>query len=305
MLKRLLGDATEAFLRETYLRAPAVFRGTAGALREAVGPPVVDALLPNPEINLLLVRSGAPYPGARPQDRVAAAARLAEGYTLAFRDPHRHAEGIRDLARGMSADLHAWANVHIYWTPPGQQGFSWHYDPEEVFIVQIDGTKEYLGKPNASHPNPTEEAMFPVERGAKVEHTAEQRWELAPGDVLYLPGGYWHCARAVTESVSLSFGMMPPVTTDLLEYLRRSLLRSPEWRTRLAPLGRASPLGDLEQMELMRRHLSELGEVLRAELANPEFALRFLADTARAFVSQEPISHVRPSGRVPQRNRQR
>jgi len=136
--------------------------------------------------------------------------------------------------------------------------------------------------------------MFPLQAG-RVEGSAEQRWTLRPGDVLYLPGGHWHCARAESESVSLSFGMMPPTLTDALEYVRRLLVRSPEWRTRLAPLGRASPLGDTEQLALLHQHFQKLAQEVTAELSSPQFALRFLADTARTFLAQEPITQLRPS----------
>ena len=40
------------------------------------------------------------------------------------------------------------AHVQLFVTPAETHGFSWHYDAEEVFIVQTAGVKDYLLREN-------------------------------------------------------------------------------------------------------------------------------------------------------------
>ena len=66
---------------------------------------------------------------------------------------------LKKLAAGFEDDFHAPANIHIYATPAGKYGFSWHYDAEEVFIMQTSGRKEYSLRKNTVHPWPLVETI--------------------------------------------------------------------------------------------------------------------------------------------------
>lgn len=287
MLQRLLQTdaAVGAFMRDHYLETPYVHRAAGGSLAPLAARDAIDRLIDATRCDVLVVREGQPHAGGRPTTAAEAWRLYGEGYTLALRQPDRHDPAFAELARSMSADLHAAVNLHVYCTPPGAQGFQWHYDPEEVFIVQVEGTKEYLGQPNTTHPFPLEEVMSPEEGPAGPPSDGPtERWVLAPGDWLYLPGGTWHCARATDASVSISLGMMPPTALDVLEYTRSLLARSADWRRRFPPMGRCSPLSDAEKLKVAHELVKELGDALQQMLSNPMFAARFLSDTARAYL---------------------
>lgn len=296
MLERLLQSdaAVGAFMRDRYLKSPYVHRGGGAALAPLASREAIDRLVEQTACDVLVVREGTAHQGGRPSSAAEAWRLHAAGYTLALRQPDRHDAGFAELARAMSADLHAAVNLHVYCTPQGAQGFQWHYDPEEVFIIQVAGTKEYLGKPNTTHPFPLEEVMFPEEGAAGPEADAPaERWELAPGDWLYLPGGYWHCARATDASVSISLGMMPPTALDVLEYARTLLARSPDWRRRWPAMGRCSPVADADKLKVAHELVKELGDALGQMLSNPAFAARFLSDTARAYLRASSLDSGR------------
>lgn len=294
MLTRLLADEVDDFLATDYLKHPRIFRGTA----QTVDRPDLAALLAGPA-ELQIIQEGVALVCERPRDLAGARALLERGGTLAFRDPGHHDDGLRELSRSLAADLHAWPNVHLYWSPPGGQGFGWHFDPEEVFIVQLEGEKEYRWRPERAE-LPTEEWMGSNRAPAGV-HPAERTELLAPGDCLYLPSGQWHAARALSQpSLSLSFGMMPATWIDGLEYVRKHLLANPALRRRVAPLGRRSPLSDAQQLEEVKAGFSALAQEVAELVRQPSFALRFLADSAQTFAAQQPprriASRRRPQG---------
>ena len=41
---------------------------------------------------------------------------------------------------GIGRDFAAPVDVHLYCTPAGQPGFGWHYDAEDVFVLQTAGS---------------------------------------------------------------------------------------------------------------------------------------------------------------------
>ena len=63
------------------------------------------------------------------------------------------------------------------------------------------------------------------------------RCDLAPGDWLYVPSGFWHVARAEADSLSVSIGVAAPTAMDLFDALRTHFAESAVWRQRLSPIG--------------------------------------------------------------------
>lgn len=97
--------------------------------------------------------------------------------------------------RGVILSRHVGANAYL--SPSHSQGFSIHYDPHDVFILQLEGRKQWTiyGRhvefpldPPAS-PIPREEAGTPL-----------KEFELEAGDFIYIPRGFLHEARSGDES---------------------------------------------------------------------------------------------------------
>src|SRR5205085_7566357 len=119
-----------------------------------------------------------------------------------------HDEQLAELASSFAKDFAAAVNIHVYCTPAGEYGFGWHYDAEEVFLIQTLGRKEYSLRKNTVHPWPLEETL-PSDMRYEREIMPLMRCELAASDWLYIPSGYWHMGKSLETSITLAIGIQP------------------------------------------------------------------------------------------------
>lgn len=131
-----------------------------------------------------------------------------QGIGIALREAERHCAEIDALTAAFARELPGDQRVIVFATPGDTHGFGWHYDAEDVFIVQTGGEKTYYFRENTVDPAPVRGAQ-PDFRTFSRETTPIMACTLAPGDLLYLPRGYWHVARAHSASLSLSLGIFP------------------------------------------------------------------------------------------------
>jgi 50S ribosomal protein L16 3-hydroxylase len=112
-----------------------------------------------------------------------------EGYTVLVRHSERVHRDLNSIASKFLEHFQRPIDIQLYVTPYGQEGFDWHFDAEDVFVIQSSGEKEfYLRKSMSDGP--------------------EIRCHLCAGDFLYIPRGYWHKARAITDSCHISVGLL-------------------------------------------------------------------------------------------------
>src|SRR5258708_2885790 len=50
---------------------------------------------------------------------------------------------VAELCRNLETVFHCPVHSNMYLTPPGSQGFAPHFDTHEVFVVQLDGAKQW------------------------------------------------------------------------------------------------------------------------------------------------------------------
>jgi ribosomal protein L16 Arg81 hydroxylase len=234
----------------------------------------IERLAARPEADLLVTRDGHLLPTEAGPRR--ARELFAAGCTLVLRHAERLDPELAELAAAFARDFAAPVNVHLYATPAGRHGFGWHYDAEEVFVVQAAGAKHYALRKNTLHPWPLVETL-PADMG--FEHEVTPAWEctLAPGDWLYLPSGTWHRAEAESDSLSLAIGLLPATALDVLDLLRTDLRRSIEWRQRLGLLGGNSIEAPEHTRDRLRALLGELAGDLARRLGDERFLERVLA----------------------------
>lgn len=139
--------------------------------------------------------------------------------------------------------------VAVYLTPPGHRGVQPHFDTQENFILQVEGTKHWKVYPAQRELPPVEGSYLPVAREKLPAPLLET--ELHPGDVLYIPRGFVHEARA-TDSASLHITVDVHVRTwhDLLSDMLSALAaREPRLRRALPPalLSQAGARTSLEE----------------------------------------------------------
>lgn len=132
---------------------------------------------------------------------------------------------------------------NAYMSPDGH-GFTLHIDDHPVFILQVEGSKRWWVSAGIGVPDPTRGFSFPPDRdrisvpwGIFERPDEEQflQFTLEPGDVLYLPAGTWHKARAVGFSLALTMAssrctLLNLAQMAILEELHRyPALRQPIW----------------------------------------------------------------------------
>lgn len=272
-----------AFVEQHYQKLPHSGQGVAEALRPLGSWQSLGEILSAESPDVMVVRQSRRHEGLPPRDRAAAEALVAEGYTLLVRHAERQHAGLAELAAAFGRLFADPVNIHLYVTPPGTHGFGWHYDAEEVFIVQTTGRKQYSLRKNTVNPWPIEETL-PADMQFEREMMPLVRCTLAGGDLLYIPGGYWHYGEVAAEeaaepAISLAIGITSRTCIDLYDALRRRLLDNLLWRTRLPVRGEAAFQDEAQRLAQLR----EISELLRQDLD------RLLRDEAwlRGFLEGE------------------
>lgn len=267
-----------AFVEQSYYRQPQSGR-CSDEQQLALGSwSTIEQILADETADVMIVRSNERYTGETPRTLASAQALVAEGYTLLVRHAERQHPGIRQLAEAFRHDFGAPVDVHLYVTPPKSYGFSWHYDAEEVFILQTAGRKEYSLRKNTVNPWPIEETL-PHDMQYEREIMPLMQCTLAPGDWLYIPSGWWHRAVAQTDdtAISLAVGVMARTGVDVFKAMRERVVNSMLWRQRMPVLGAASPLDAAQQEAEVRQVLKMLADDAAKILTSNAFVADVLA----------------------------
>ncbi|MFF7728610.1 JmjC domain-containing protein [Streptomyces sp. NPDC008001] len=276
-LERCVGDV-QAFLHTHWRQGPALLR-PADPPTEVLSTADIDGLIDG---GLLRVPYAALYSAAGPvpeerycPPRLVAGRRLDgcldpgrvralisdENATLQLRYLDHWHDPARALAHGVGARLGRLAEAFVFRSHPGRSS-AVHRDDGDVLVIQLSGSKRWqvYGGPADAHWQPVPEAdPGPVLLEATVE----------PGQVLYVPNGFAHAARATGSGPSLHL-------TVVLREARVSHLRT-ELAARLAA-GLALPARPLDDEELTRTAAALLGH-FRTRLAGT--TPQALVDAAR------------------------
>ncbi|MEW2131949.1 JmjC domain-containing protein [Streptomyces sp. NPDC005435] len=272
--RRLTGLGFEDFARDVWSRTALLTRG-ASDFSDVFDAGAVDELVARRGLRtpfFRVAKDGAVVPessftspggvGATIADQLDDTAlwRLfADGATLVLQALHRTWEPVGGLCAALSAELGHPVQANAYVTPPQNQGFDDHYDVHDVFVLQIQGSKRWLVH-EPVHPDPLREQPWTEHRAAVAEAAKGPAYidtVLEPGDVLYLPRGWLHAARAKGEvSIHLTLGVHVWTRHALAEQLAEAALTAlredPGMRASL-PLG---PHGTAEAIDEVREHLA-------------------------------------------------
>jgi hypothetical protein len=263
------------FLDGPYGFTPVAWPQAARAIAGRATWQTLDEILATDGPDVLVSRDGRPSSFTAPLTAGEARRLRAEGHTVTVRHAERHAPALASLASEFEADFGSPVDVHLNATPAGCSGFGWHFDVEEVFVIQSAGMKRYRLRNNTVLPFPTPDTM-PRELGFAAEVTPAKECVLAAGDLLYLPPGCWHVARAEEDSLSLAIGLLGATPLDLLDFMRRELAGRVVWRRRLPIAGRLAGAAPDVVVGRYREVLAEVAEELAA-FTTAELIARFLS----------------------------
>jgi 50S ribosomal protein L16 3-hydroxylase len=209
MLRDWLGDEElEEFWRQ-FGKTPCARPGTAGAALEVCSWASLDEMLrQNPAPDVLVIRRGQEVDAPVPRSLAELHALFAHGVGIVVRHAERQQPALAAYCAALGRELPGEQRVLVFATPPNVNGFGWHYDAEEVFIVQTEGQKDYYFRRNTIDPEPRRGAQPDFSR-IRAERTPLMSCSLWAGDWLYLPRGYWHVAQPRAASLSISIGIFP------------------------------------------------------------------------------------------------
>lgn len=236
---------------------------------------VSDRALRSPFFRTVSEGGGLPLPvrtvtaGARRigdlVDGDALAAQHADGATLVLQSVHRMHPPVARFCRELAAELGHATQCNAYVTPGGErQGFDFHHDTHDVFVLQVSGRKRWIvHEPVVRLPLSSQ----PQAGAHLVPQDAEPLMdiELEAGDALYLPRGYVHAALTTDEhSVHLTVGVLSTTWYDVLTDAVALAGREEQFRDAL-PIDPAADLAGALP-DLLRRAASFLEELPAAEL---------------------------------------
>lgn len=192
---------------------------------------------------------------------------LATGASLVADSVEDVSPEIRAVASALSEQFSGKAGANIYCSFEGVQAFASHCDLHEVFAIQCEGEKSWTLYENR--------ALAPVEPllgdGAQaiidsVKGKAAMTVRMRPGDLLYIPRGFYHDALASrAASLHVTLAVLPLTGRILLRMLEEEAVQDPEFREYL-------PDARLDGGKVLAERLSALGDRLAAILRTPRFA---------------------------------
>jgi len=300
------GRLRRAWGREALL-ASRTDRDASDSFADLFGPAAVDELIAERGLRapfLRVAKNGSTLPdaqftaaggvGAGIADQVSddKVRRLfAEGATIVLQGLHRTWTPIKEFAAALASELGHPVQVNAYVTPASNQGFSAHYDVHDVFVLQITGSKHWVVH-DPVWPVPLRSQTWDAhasEVAAAASGPALIETDLSPGDVLYLPRGFVHSARALGgTTIHLTIGLHVWTQYHLAEaYLDavRAALATDEAVRAALPLG-----VDVADAEELRPDAAGAREAIETALAGVRTDQLAAALLARSRAGARPAS---------------
>ncbi len=183
---------------------------------------------------------------------------LAAGFSIVILHLEEHVPALADVCDEIRTRMLEGSFVGTVVTSgTGAGAFRIHYDPEDLVILQVEGTKRWqiFGPPVSN----------PVRRMPKqaAPNGAEPIFDevLEPGDLLFVPAGNWHrCESGLSTSVHLGIFFLPPTGWHAANQLTRQFLDEELFRTPLTRLEGTAGLEALEE-EMKSRLIEKIREL--------------------------------------------
>ncbi len=192
---------------------------------------------------------------------------IAEGASLIAGDVQDLTAPLAALSSVLGHAFAASVGANIYCSFKGVQAFGAHFDLSDVLAVQVEGEKTWRLYENR--------ADSPVEMPADVGDV--RRWfeqtrgrlqaeiTMRPGDVLYLPRGWYHDALAQDgASLHVTFALASLHGRIIFDLLEQAAMQDPAFRAYLPPAAK-------DGGRALQQHLTQLGQRLAQLAASPAF----------------------------------
>lgn len=192
---------------------------------------------------------------------------LATGASVIAGDAQELTPPLANAAAMLGRAFAAAVGVNLYCSFKGVQAFGTHYDLHDVFALQVEGEKVWrLYENRAAAPvdflpdTPETRRWLEQSRGQVITEV-----RMRPGDVLYLPRGWYHDALAQDgASLHVTFSVTPLYGRIVFSLLEQAAMQDPAFRAFMPP-------ADKDDGRALQAHLADLGQRLARLAALPDF----------------------------------
>jgi len=200
---------------------------------------------------------------------------LAEGHSLVVTPIQSYVPPLAALSENIQAQLAEKIKVGVVVTTGTCGAFKLHFDPEDLIILQVQGTKRWkiygppvpnpvIGIPKPPPPPETEPLFDDV---------------LKPGDLLFVPAGNWHhCENGPDRSLHLGIFCIAPTFLHVLKSFLSQFMAEEMFRV---PLTRFENDEELAQLEA-RAKARLIEKIQRLEVKD------FLSESDKEKMSATP-----------------
>ncbi len=165
-----------------------------------------------------------------------------EGHTLIINGLQQFWQPLAEACLNVQHFLNHNVVANCYLSPPNSKGLMPHYDTHDVFVMQIEGSKQWYLHP-AKNTVPLLGSFQPVIPETQL-NSPLLSIQLNPGDLLYVPRGCIHHAETFDSfSLHVTMGIYPAQWLDLVA----SAITAVSLRN--SKLRRSLPIGYLENPE--------------------------------------------------------
>jgi ribosomal protein L16 Arg81 hydroxylase len=181
---------------------------------------------------------------------------LAKGYNIVITHIEQQIAPLATLCANIKLRLSEVIFAGVIVTTGIDGAFKRHYDPEDLVILQIEGSKRWqIFGPAVSNPV----MGMPKQSPPQGEPIFDE--VLHAGDILLVPGGNWHhCENGPGRSVHVGIFFIPPTPWHAVDVLSSRLLSEEMFRTRLSRVENDAELATLE-VEIKKRLIEKIGEL--------------------------------------------
>ncbi len=137
-----------------------------------------------------------------------------DGATIVYKDADAHFPALATLCRSAEKQFNSRFSVNVYWAPAGGQAFPVHYDANNLFALQISGSKQWrVYQPQFQLPLPDEHCY-----DALPDENLLAQFTLNAGDMLYVPRGFPHLVSAGDQpSLHITLYSFPYTWAEVIE----------------------------------------------------------------------------------------
>ncbi|KYQ93444.1 transcription factor jumonji [Tieghemostelium lacteum] len=231
-----------------------------------------------------------------------------EGCSVRLLNPQTFNNNVWKLCSSLQTHFQCGTLANVYLTPIGAQGFAPHFDDVDVFIIQLEGKKEWrLYNPiseNQRLPKKSSENFSQDEIGEPYKTVM-----LEAGDVMYFPRGIIHQAVSPPDTHSLHItistyqnntwgDLIGKVLNRALEVAQEECIEFREGLPRdynkfLGSI-HSDKVGDERRMELLEKVnqlWEKLGQYMPVDIGADEMSVKYLQDCLPPVLNQHERKH--------------